>query len=234
MYRFGIYILTALITFGIGSLAASIFHHEKKTETKEIVKEKSFYDFFTNKTPRTAAESPPTTEERQAPFCRDKRILPVWNLIKNDEYFRERSGVFQNPDCSDMFEVLRFDLNQDGSKEIILRGKTTELCGAVGNCGFWIFGKIRGQYRKLLSSSDYVDITKMGEQILRTKTNGYFDILLKGHLNAADTDYVYYKFDGAKYKEGKCLVNAHIPPMASANPKWKFITCRDYAKREGF
>ncbi len=105
------------------------------------------------------------------------------------------------------------------------------MCGAVGNCGFWIFEKKGKNYRKILSASDYVDITEMGKQITRKETKGNFDILLKGHWSASDTGYYTYKFNGQKYTETKCLVEACVI-CTGDNPKWKFFSCREYENRD--
>lgn len=246
MRRFAFYILAAALTFAAGSFAAFKFYRESKSAAVEEKPETAAPKDFLTKTaaspgsantkneqyfPVFAAQK---TNERKQPFCRNRKILPVWNLIRKDKYFLEQSGgSFSSPNCSDMFEALDFDLNGDGAKEILLRGKSDDLCGGTGNCGFWIFERKGRRYRKILSDTDYADLTKTGGQIQRRKTHGYSDILLKGHLNAADTRYATYKFNGRKYVESKCLVN-YLIRGSSDNPKWKFITCREYQKREGY
>ena len=237
MRRFTFYIFAAFFTFAIGCLIVFGYFwgttpKEIKTETEEnsqiLTTENKpstslYYDLFKSQYENKF----PEPVERQAPFCKDKRILPVWNLIQKDEYFRRQSGEdFSTPNCSDMFEFLSFDLNNDGKKEIILRGNSSDLCGGTGNCGFWIFGKMGNSYRKILSASDLVDVNEMGDQIEKIKTKGYFDILLKGHLNAADTSYAYFKFDGEKYKSVKNLVRF----CSGENEKCKLITLKEYIR----
>lgn len=236
MRRFSFYILTALLTFGIGSLIAKRFYlrNEDKSETVEKLNNQpqknttSFYNFSTEQFVQTSERR--TLEKR---FCIDKRILPVWKELTKDDYFREQGSYGESGNCSDMLEVKNIDLNQDGQKEILLRGKNFNLCSAVGNCAFWIYEKKGKRFRKILYSTDYIDITKMPNQIKKNRTNGYFNIVLKGHLNAAETNYLYYKFDGQKYKQNNCLVYTYIPGTNS-NPKWKFISCREYDKRQNY
>lgn len=240
MQRYTFYFLVALITFGISSfIVFNLFislpdevNQSTKFEMTEINGKWKFIPVkeFTPQKPDEAYDKP-KKKERQKPFCRDKKLLPVWNLLLNDEYFRERSGLlFDEPNCADMFEVLEFDLNRDGRKELLLRGKSSSLCGGTGNCGFWIFEKKGRKYRKLLTDSDFVDITEMGGQIKKSRTKGYLNIITKGHITAGNTRYSTYKFNGRRYKESKCLVDAYISGT-SDNPKGEFINCKKFYKR---
>ncbi len=164
------------------------------------------------------------------PFCHDKKILPVWDELKRDKDFQESIEVSDGTtDCAGMFEYKAVDLNRDGQMEIMLRGKTVSFCGGVGNCMMWIFERKGGRYRTLLATTDYVDASEMGSQIRKTRTNGYADLLLKGHIDAGNTHHVYFNFDGKKYRQGKCLVDAYVPG-SSPDPKWKLITCAEFEK----
>ncbi len=124
MRRFTFYIFAAFFTFAIGCFVVfGLFWKEIPKEIKVETKVNSqilttenkpstslYYDFFKSQYENRF----PEPVERQEPFCKDKRILPVWNLIKKDEYFRRQSGgTFFKPNCSDMFEILNFDLNKD-------------------------------------------------------------------------------------------------------------------------
>ncbi len=160
--------------------------------------------------------------------------MPVWNKLIKDKSFQDWGGSDnENLDCVDMLEINEFDLNQDGQKEILLRGTNFNLCSGVGNCAFWIYEKKGKGFRKILYSTDYIDITEMSKQIQKNKTNGYFNVVLKGHLNASETSYETFKFDSQNYKESKCLVNTCII-CSGANPKWEFISCREYDKRQNY
>lgn len=229
MRRFTLYSLVALVTFGISLFVAYEFYWTDKDEFTSPA-HNSLVEEIKQHFPETKRES----KESRKPFCQDERILPVWNLITEDEFFLEQSGgTFESPNCSDMFEVLNTDLNKDKTKEVILRAKSFDLCGAVGNCGFWIFEKKGKSYQKILSATDYADVTKMGNQIIGSRTNGYYDVLLKAHLNASDTRYSTYKFNGRNYVESKCLINCYIRGT-NKNPKWEFIGCLEYQKLNNF
>lgn len=238
MHRYTFYILTALLTFGISSFVALNLYWKSQEKSQPSVnpevlnKLSGKYDFKEtfprpfdpSKTPQTDGEKP------TKPFCNDKNILPVWKeLVKSKSFQDWEPNSYQSLDCKDMLELRKIDLNQDGQKEIILRGNNSNLCSVVGNCGFWIYEKKKGKYKNILYETDYIDATDLPHQILKTKTNRYYDILLKGHLIAPDTDYFFYKFDGKNYKLSKHLVKACIVCVGD-NPKWKLFTWKEYKK----
>ncbi len=159
--------------------------------------------------------------------------MPVWNELLKDKDFQAQAGFGdETDDCADMLEVAAIDLNRDRQKEIVLRGKNFDLCSAVGNCGFWVFEKKNRTYGLILASSDYFGVTKLPDQTRKTRTKGYSDLLLKSHYNASDTAYNFFKYDGERYRQSKCLVDAHIPATAENPDEWKrqFVTCREYEK----
>ena len=241
MRRFTFYIFAAFFTFAVGCIIVfGLLYKENPKEVKTETKENLQIRLNENKTSTSLdydlfkaqyENRFPKPVEKQIPFCEDKRILPIWNLIKNDEQFLGQGDkMFLEPNCSNMFKIFNFDLNKDGKKEIILRGDSPDLCSAVGNCGFWIFEKKGRNYRKILSSTDYTDVNEMGDQIEESKTKGYYDVLLKGHLSASDTSYEFFKFNGKKYKTSKSLVHA-CTVCVGDNPKWEFITWKEYENR---
>ncbi len=244
MLRFGFYILTALLTFVIGSFIVFKFYIKSPNPSEYSEK----YQNSKVNVPPTLKVSPNflNTENKlfsneynrenrilEKKLCKDKRILPVWNELMKDKDFTEGGSYGESGNCSDMFEVKYIDLNRDGQKEILLRGKNFNVCGATGNCGFWVFHKTGKIYRKILADSDYVDITEMGNQLKKSSTKGFRDILLKSHLSASDTAYSTYKFDGRNYKETKCMVEACVV-CTGENPKWEFISWQEYEKRQRY
>lgn len=243
MRRKEIYLIVALLTFGISTLIVykMVSHSVDDSRTSKHFGATKTSSFGFPQADSTSKEKMQLTHESEKDvaknelFCFDKRIKPVWNLLLKEMYSDVPEDYqFDVPDCSDMFEVMFYDLNQDGKNEILLRGKITDFCGGVGNCRFWVFEKKDGKYRTLLSTSDYVDITKMGRQIQQEKTNGYLNLLIKGHMNAADTNYIIYEFDGRKYNEGKGLVHTYDRSKGYDNPHWEFISEEEYARREGY
>lgn len=236
MCRFTFYFLVALLTFGIGSFIAFKFYWKAASDFPIINEMKISSQTYPNTKPleqpwKFSAEQVQEKKIPTKPFCKDDKILPIWNQLLKDKNFQDWERISdESLDCADMLEIKEIDLNQDNQKEILLRGKNFYLCSAVGNCAFWIYEKKSKRYEKALYSTDYIDITEMGEQIKKTRTNNYSDILLKGHLTAADTSYDFYKFDGKRYKRKKCLVNTYVRGT-SDNPQWEFVGCKEFYKR---
>ncbi len=199
MNRYFINILIASISFAVGTFAVILFLYspsitkETKFEmtqidgkwklipVKELTKQKEF-----------SMKTEPIQEKPKKPFCEDEKILPVWNSILKDISTRQqRELLFYQPNCSDLLEFVESDLNGDGNKEILLRGKY-DFCLWNGNCAFWIFESKQKGYRKLLYANDYLEINKIGDQIKSTKTKLFKDIMLTTHLSSSDTEYITY------------------------------------------
>src|SRR5829696_3631212 len=174
----------AIVTLAIGVAVVAAFDTLTMASQKPVTQTtvaKSSAATLVAKHGSVAIPSPVAERVRAALSCYDMNILPIWHELKKDEEFQDRVGYWSDSsDCSDMLEIKIVDLNSDGKKEFLVRGKNFHLCGAVGNCGFWIFEKKGSRFRRLLSGSDYVDISALGEQVLRTKTKGYADLLLRG------------------------------------------------------
>ena len=171
--------------------------------------------------------------ERQKPFCHDRSIIPIWREILRDKAVRDSLGYSSDTaDCKNILDIKRIDLNRDGKAEILVRGNNFHLCLYNGNCGFWVLQKSENHYHRLLFGTDYMDITENGDQVLPSRRNGFSDIVMKMHINASDTEYSYFGFDGRRYILRKCLVNT---PKAGSyeDPKWEFITCNKYQRRIG-
>lgn len=235
MNRYFIYIFIGLMAFAIGSFAALNFYKKldvqfSKTSKPQIpaqnlTERKLWDDWNINNQPIQEKELP------KEPFCKDAKILPLWNLLIKDKSFKDWWEVSRGSfDCSNALEIKEFDLNNDGQKEFLMRGKGFPFCSAVGNCAFWIYQKKGKKYRKLLYSTDYTDITELPNQIKKSRTKKFLDIVLKGHQSAADTSYDFFKFDGKKYRLFKSLVHA-CTVCVGENPKWKFMTWKEYEKR---
>ena len=174
---------------------------------------------------------PPADEAPREISCDHDRILgPVWKILMKGASFRESVIGSDASYCEDVLDVALIDVNGDAQPEIFLWAKTFAFCGAVGNCDIWIFQKRGSKYRMLLHGDDYIDRAVMGEQLLRTKTRGYYDLLLKGHFSAAHTSFSYYKFDGRRYVEERCLYE--VPKYDTRNElDSEMITCKEFESR---
>ncbi|HEV7643149.1 MAG TPA: hypothetical protein VGO50_04335 [Pyrinomonadaceae bacterium] len=232
MIRYVLNIAAALLTFTASLLITFQFYSKPVDriliDQPPATEESEWVAYFP--IAETPTESSAKNDLPKKPFCHDKKILPVWDELKRDKEFQGRTEFTDGTsDCAGMFEYKAVDLNKDGQEEIMLRGKTVSFCGGVGNCMMWIFEKKSGRYRTLLATTDYVDASEMGSQIRKTRTNGYSDLLLKGHIDAGNTHHVYFNFDGKKYRQGKCLVDAYFPG-SSLEPEWRLIACAEFEK----
>lgn len=236
MRRYTFYIFIALLTFGIGSfIVLNMYWRSEEnlyTPTNAVSLNrytdqpdfrKSFVKYYDS-----SQEQEAQTKKLEKPFCKDKRILQVWNTLIQDKDFQDWEPISKESlDCADTVEVKKIDLNRDGTKEFLLRGKS--LCSPVGNCGFWVYEKKGNKFKKLLYSTDQWEMTDLPNQVKKSRTNGYFDILLKGHFTASETTYQYYKFVKGKYKLTKDLIETCIV-CSGDNPKWKMMTWKEYEK----
>lgn len=164
--------------------------------------------------------------------CYDPNILPLWKELKADAQFQEwLDGTGGVINCADMVEIRKVDLNRDGQDEALVRGKGPTLCGATGNCGFWIFNKKGMKWTAILSGYDYSEYEAWDQQVVqRGSTRSYSDILLKTHHTAAETSFRTYKFDGAQYKETRCMYE--IPKSnRTGEGSMELITCSEFERR---
>jgi hypothetical protein len=244
MARFGLNFLTFFVSLTIGISFGAVrldFSSERDLRRDQLPAESpEKYDFFAGHK-QIESTSPEQNSVRIDPsevrktFCSDPAIRPIWKLIRRDPEVREALEYVWSPfgdsDCKAMFELKYVDLDRDGRAEILVRGGGTALCGAVGNCDFWVIKRERTGLRLLLHADDYIDATDMGKQVLKTRTNGHADLLLKGHFSASETSYSTYKYNRRRYVESRCryhVPNYNDPKYDNENPTWHFISCREF------
>ncbi|CAN5863732.1 hypothetical protein BH20ACI4_BH20ACI4_18510 [soil metagenome] len=207
MRRFTFYTFVALLTFGVGSLIT--FNLFWKTQPASPKPEQK---------PQLEISDQTRSSET---FSVDATNPPVYESASKDVEGKK-------PFCKDMFEIKYFDLNNDGKKEILVRGKNFNTCQYNGNCSFIIF-KLNGKkYEDILSSTDYFEATgDIGDQIKQSKTLKYRDIEISEHISSSDTAHTTYEFDGKEYIESKCVVNAY-QSQENGEGVWKNVSCKKY------
>jgi len=91
--------------------------------------------------------------------------------------------------------VKEVDLNRDGVSEyeVELSGPCT--CGMV-NCSIYLYRQTPGGFELILDGA-----AGFGFEVLKTSTNGYFDLRVTARNNAATQNRTTYKFDGKQYRE---------------------------------
>lgn len=232
-------LLFTFAAFCIGSMSVVLasFNNKNAHEETKLIKSDNSATTLTNSTyslPQLMTVHTADTvgdNKDKKPFCKNPNWLPIWNAIRTDRESRARlDDAFDIQDCSQMFEVRHVDLNHDQRKEILVRGKTVPLCGGVGNCMFSVLEKHGNKLHILLTTTDYIDRSVMGRQILKSSTNGYADLLTTGHIVAGETSFDYWKFDGHKYKAKKSLYEV-FDKEVNGKPTFKFVTSKKFVSR---
>lgn len=215
MRRYTFYLSVALLAFGIGSFV--VFKFYVKTEnTSVIVQENSQTNSLVGfgfasgnsikKQIELQSQISPTPKKKVTNFnCKNRLFNAVLNDLKRDKEFTENAEFYLNEpenssDCRDiLFIEHSIDLNNDGKKEFVVRGKNWFLCGATGNCSTWIYEKLGNGYKKLLDAG--------GEtlEVKKNSTKGYKNIFIRVHDSCCSSYLETYKFNSAKYAESNCL-----------------------------
>jgi hypothetical protein len=235
MQRFTFYIVVALMTFGISSLIAYQFYQKDIKQVLEIKSPSNAklmpFGNGTNseKENKEIDQKTVNADKKGQLFCPDKEILPIWAELKKDEDFKYYTDrLYVDVNCEKVLKIVRMDLNNDTEKDFIIKGDSSIFCDLTWNCGFWIYQKNGGQYRKLLFGISYLDDLEKEEtpiQIQKSLTKGFLDVLLKEHLSGYETSFSNYKFDGQNYIETGCIVKE-----SDFNGKIKNLSCKEWKR----
>ena len=115
----------------------------------------------------------------------------------------DRNCVVTNGGLSKSVHVQAIQLGADHSRQILVRGSGSCLCGAQ-NCGFWIYRKTSNRYELLLNG---IGSTKVrGGQ---KSAKGYRDVISESHASANETILRTYRYDGAQYQLQSCVNRAY-------------------------
>ena len=93
--------------------------------------------------------------------------------------------------------VETLDLNRDGVKEYEVQLSGMCACGAQ-NCNIYLYRQAGSGFESLLDSA-----SGLGIELLKTSSNGFIDIQINSHNNAATESRTSYKFDGKQYREAQ-------------------------------
>ncbi len=204
MKKFSFYIATAFLAFGVGvSIVYFSFSKDEKTLNGVPFSTKPAYSDF-----KTKIKNNPLIEAEPIPdkpigktSCKNKLFLKIYESFLNSKDSDEDiSNYIDTTNCEDNFRVEKvIDLNNDGKKEIIIRGiEGSFLCGGTGNCDEWIFEKTGKDYRQIFYAS------ALSLTVKKEKTRNHNDIFTKYHFSAGETYETTYKFNGKKYIESNC------------------------------
>ena len=101
-------------------------------------------------------------------------------------------GVFES------LRVGRVNLTSKGDSALLVQGDGVCMCGAVGNCPFWLLSG--GPSPKLLLKA--VGIQSFA--IPKSGANTRFDVVLGSHDSAMETDLQRFRFKGVRYQRTGC------------------------------
>ena len=213
MCRFAIPIIIGLATFAFSVfITVNLYFHPVKIQpqtnvTAPQVSESNEpkgigYGYAIRQRFLNEEQKPQPIEKIKPVICKDKTISLVWKQLINShkDFWEWTNSTMEVYDCAQMFEAEKIDLNKDGIKEIKIRGKFGNFCGATGNCSEWIFGRTRKstKYKLLLESGgEYFHVRK-------SSANGYKDIYITTHDSASSSYHMIYKFSEKRYQENKC------------------------------
>ena len=96
--------------------------------------------------------------------------------------------------------VEEHDLNRDGVKEYEVQLSGMCSCGAH-NCNIYLYRRAGQGFESILEST-----SGLGIEFLRTSSNGYTDLQINAHNNAATESRTVYKFDGKQYREARTTI----------------------------
>lgn len=125
--------------------------------------------------------------------------------------------------------VEELDLNRDGIKEYEVQLSGMCTCGAH-NCTIYLYRRAGQGFASILEDS----ASGLGIELLRTSTNGYTDIQINSHANAATEYRAVYKFDGKQYREsGSTIVELETGKSKPAYRRVQFQRGKSSATVQG-
>lgn len=98
----------------------------------------------------------------------------------------------------------RVPLNNSGEHGLIVQGWGACMCGAVGNCSFWLIAERSDGFKVVLQTFGIQTF-----QIEKTMSNGHFDVILGSHDSASATDLSLYHYTGKYYRRAACALMSY-------------------------
>lgn len=197
--------IAALVTLAIGvsfvyaARSVAVFYEPRQEQATEENIGVTSTENFKSLLPQKITQS-------HALACYDPTILPIWHELKKDKVFTDLLGSSSGVvNCSDIIGIEKADLDGDGNEDFLVRGNSPHLCSATRDCGFWVFEEEVSQFRKLLASTDYVDVVGLEDPVQKSGSHGYSNLMLKGHRSANETTFRTYEYNGRQYVETRCM-----------------------------
>jgi hypothetical protein len=116
------------------------------------------------------------------------------------------SGNFDN------LRVERVLLSATALRGLIVQGSGDCMCGATGNCNFWLVAERPSGFDVVLQT-----IGIQSFEIRKTMSNGFFDVVLGAHDSATEADLSLYHYTGSYYRRAACAL------MSYEGPNWTVL-----------
>jgi hypothetical protein len=97
--------------------------------------------------------------------------------------------------------IRRVLLNNDGEHGLIVQGSAVCMCGATGNCDFWLLDE-GAQGSKLVLQA----IGIQSFDLTRSLAQDRFNIVTRGHSSASQSWLQKFVFDGNRYRRTSCAL----------------------------
>lgn len=116
-------------------------------------------------------------------------------------------GLFEH------LRVGRVEIGPDGEEALLVQGNGVCMCGAVGNCSFWLMSS--GKQPHLLLETGGVKTFA----IQKSETGGHFDLVLGTHDSASEFFLQRFRFRLSKYERDGCALLDYADPVGRAYVK---------------
>jgi hypothetical protein len=115
-----------------------------------------------------------------------------------------RSGMFSR------IRVRRVSLTPKGDSGLVVQGSGVCMCGAVGNCPFWVIDE-QPHPNALLHA-----VGVQSFAIQKSSSADHFDLVLGSHDSAIAIYLQRFKFDGTRYRPSSCASLEWSDPVGNA------------------
>jgi hypothetical protein len=208
MRRYIIYLSVALLAFGLSTFVVIKFFLKTQNSLPKAEITNDFKVEVINSS--SEAKNIKKTEFTEIKLkklpCEDKNLQLVWNDLEDETTSVSAESAKEIKNCSDIIEVDEPTyLNNDGQKEVVIRGWRSPYRVGGDGVTFWIFREVnKNEYRKVFEGKGSFFYLK------NTKTKGYRDITVRFRHNSAEYDHKVYKFNGTKYAPKQCRSESYL------------------------
>jgi hypothetical protein len=123
-------------------------------------------------------------------------------------------GIFRR------LRVARVHLTFGADFALVVQGTGTCMCGAVGNCPFWLVSE--GSNPKILLKAEGIQTFSVQED----RASARFDLILGSHDSAMETYIQRFRSEGSEYRRAGCATidwddetgNQLTPPRITSSP----------------